>query len=199
MAPCNHRHQAALKAPNALQGRYKVYKQGTNKLIEFLITAAGRCCDLKTIVHSIKNKITIKKSNKSQPKFALKTSELVKLAQAVADSDPPIDVPESVIQILRDVIAGREECNSWYAAQPVKDDLEEQNETHRYFIKASFIILVNPNLIADPLQVLQRVHELLSKARARFTATHPPPTATANQKKKSKGKSTTYGDTLSIH
>lgn len=120
-----------------MHGRYKVYKKGTNKLIDFLISAAGRCCDLKAIISSLKNKILPKRASKEQPTLSLNTAELVKLAQVIADSDPPIDVPENVLAILRDVIAGREECNTWYASQAVHDGLELENEGHRYFIMVS--------------------------------------------------------------
>ena len=38
------------------------------------------------------------------------TRELIKLAEAISGSNPPIDVPEEVILTARDVIKGREEC-----------------------------------------------------------------------------------------
>ncbi|KAK5113585.1 hypothetical protein LTR85_010814 [Meristemomyces frigidus] len=130
-------------APKALLGRYKLYKAGTKKLINWLASSAGRCSDLKSIIKSLGCGLPCRPSKKSQRSgsgsdvsITIPTQELLKLAEAIAASDPPVEIPESIIQIAKDVIAGREECAEWYAAQALQDggELENENESHRYFI-----------------------------------------------------------------
>lgn len=128
-------------APQALLGRYKIYKAGTKKLVEWLVASAGRCCDLNAIIKSLACGLPLKASKKGRkhtdtPSLEIRVQELLKLAQAIANSEPSSNIPESIIQILKDVIAGRQECADWYAAQALKDGgkLEKENETHRYFL-----------------------------------------------------------------
>lgn len=64
-------------AGNPIVGRYKLYKQGTTKLIQWLAQAAGACCDLTSILKALQGQSTIcvqeptsivKRSNKSKKK-----------------------------------------------------------------------------------------------------------------------------------
>jgi len=43
-------------APNPIVGKYRLYKTGTNKLVQWLAKAASACCDISTIINSIKVK-----------------------------------------------------------------------------------------------------------------------------------------------
>ncbi|KAK4539781.1 hypothetical protein LTR36_010369 [Oleoguttula mirabilis] len=144
-------------APKALLGRYKLYKAGTTRLVQWLASSASQCCDLKSIVKSLGSGLRAKptkpkKTKRPETPVEIRTQELVKLAEAIASSHFSIDVPERIIEIVQDVIAGREECAEWYAAQALQDggELEKENESHRYFI-----------------MVLKRIKDLLCDARAR--------------------------------
>jgi len=127
-------------APKPLSGRYKFYKAGTKKLINWLANSAGRCSDLKSIIKSLGCGLPFKRSKKnkhsSDATVEIRASELVKLAEVIANSGSPVEIPETIIQIAKDVIAGREECAGWYASQALQDggELEKENESHRYFI-----------------------------------------------------------------
>lgn len=129
-----------------MQGRYKVYKAGTKKLVDWLVNTAGHCCDLRAIIKSLHGRLptendsaTNKKSRTVAPTYELKTQELVRLAQAIVDSELLVVVPQNIIQVLQDVIAGRQECAEWYATQALEEsgDLAEENQSHRYFIMVS--------------------------------------------------------------
>jgi len=76
-------------------------------------------------------------SGKAQ--YELRTQELLKLAQAIADAGPPLEVPESVIDVVQDVIAGRQECADWYATMPDAATVEKENESHRFFIEVCML------------------------------------------------------------
>ena len=67
------------------------------------------------------------------------TTELVKLAEAIAKAVPPVPVPAGVFLIIKDVIAKRERSAQWYSAQALKEDsnIAVENESHRYFILVS--------------------------------------------------------------
>lgn len=148
-------------APKPLFGRYKLYKAGTNKLIQWLASSASRCCELKSIVKSLGSSLkakTTKKNKEPTSPVEIRTQEILKLAEAIAAADPPIDIPETIIEIAKDVIAGREECAGWYAAQALQggSELEQENESHRYFIL-----------------VLQRVLNLLIDAHGKRPSPEP--------------------------
>ncbi|KAK4949366.1 hypothetical protein LTR10_011984 [Elasticomyces elasticus] len=139
-------------APTKLHGRYKLYKAGTAKLVQWLAKSAESCCDLKTVIKSLDN------SNKPKPSRGsclvnIRTQELVRLAETIAASRPPIAIPESILLITIDVIAGRKECAEWYGAQALEEGskLDKENKSHQYFIL-----------------VLQKVLSLLEEARTKI-------------------------------
>ncbi|CZT20929.1 uncharacterized protein RCC_06790 [Ramularia collo-cygni] len=161
--------------PKPLIGRYKLYKAGTSRLVEWLSITGGRCCDLKKVLKSLNSGVSTKKqSEKSIKDVEVGTQELLKLAEAIASSDS-VPVPQEIIDITREVIAGREKCAEWYSAQPLSDNgkLKKENINHRYFI-----------------QVLQKVLRLLLQACDKqppaAQATQPSRDATDAAKKKRK-------------
>jgi len=126
-------------APSELVGCYKVYKSKTKALIYWLTRTAGTCCDLTSVIKSLASSLPPKPSrrqNNESSEVEIQTAELVKLAQAIAASDPPADVPQGIILVLQDIIHGREECAEWYSAQALGQGskVERENQTHRYFI-----------------------------------------------------------------
>ena len=157
-----------------LLNSYKLYKAGTKKLIEWLASTASRCCDIKTIVQSCG--ASLKRGSSTTDgrcEVEIRTREVLKLAEVVATSEPPVAIPSTIIDIAKDVIAGREECADWYAAQALQggSGLEEENETHRYFIL-----------------VLRKVSKLLIDTRAKRPTTEAKNECSKNATKKKSGK-----------
>ncbi|KAK5745899.1 hypothetical protein LTR17_001028 [Elasticomyces elasticus] len=147
-------------APNPIVGRYKIYKKGTNKFVAWLAKTASRCSDITDILTTV---------TPSTPAATIKirTRELIALAKAIASARPPIELSASVLKACEDVIAGRQACAEWYAAQAIQDnsDLAEQNRTHVFFI-----------------DTLKKVHELLSTCKQQ--APSPAPNHTTTKKTK---------------
>lgn len=121
----------------AFIGRYKRYKAGTKQVIEWLARTADRVGDLASCLDCLRPKANGTKLSKADIEtIRIKTHELKKLAALIADSDPPVGVPREVLQVLEDVIAGRQACASWYASQAIGDvsELASQNDSHAHFI-----------------------------------------------------------------
>lgn len=66
----------------------------------------------------------------------LSTVELLKLAQVIVAADPPVKISQSILNIICEVIAGRQDCANYYSAQSscINDEVARENEGHRYFI-----------------------------------------------------------------
>ena len=112
-------------APQELIGRYKEYKSKTKNVLHWLIQTASTCCDVATVVRSLAS--GSKKTNASggaaacdSAELEIRTDELLELARRICDANPPVDVPEGILLIIEDVIAGRESCSEWYSAQALK-------------------------------------------------------------------------------
>jgi len=152
-----------------LLGRYRLYKSGTKRLIDWLTNSASHCCDLKSIIKSLDTnfKTKISKTKGAETPLEIRTQELLKLAEAIAKSQPLVDIPDTITQIAKDVIAGREECAEWYSAQALGGDVERENESHRYFI-----------------MVLQKILKLLSEARATRPKSETEPKARKSKAKR---------------
>lgn len=167
-----------MTATKPLVGRYKLYKAGTSKLVNWLSNTGSRCCDLKKVLKSLSSGTSTKKQSKKSTReveVEVSTQELLKLAQIIVDSGA-ITVPPEIIDIAREVIAGRENAAEWYSAQALSDDgsLEQENNTHRYFIK-----------------VLQRVLHLLLHACVRQPTQTEPGNVNARKIKETKSRQTT--------
>lgn len=123
--------------PAAFIGRYKRYKAGTKQVIEWLARTADRVGDLRSCLDCLKPKASGSKLSKADIEtIRIKTHELKKLAVLIADSDPPVGVPRDILRVLKDVIAGRQACASWYASQAIAEvtELQSQNDSHAHFI-----------------------------------------------------------------
>ncbi|KAK5721712.1 hypothetical protein LTR15_006303 [Elasticomyces elasticus] len=107
--------------PAPIVGRYKLYKAGTKELLRWLANTASSCCDTQR--------------SPDQP-IKLSTRDLIALAKAIASADPAIGIPSNITELAEKVIAGRQHCADWYAAQPSTTDktLVEDNEKHAHFI-----------------------------------------------------------------
>lgn len=110
-------------APQELVGRYRKYRSATNGLLYWITTTAGTCCNLK----DVKSLASTSKSATRPPQapyytgdYEISTDELIQLAEKICSSDPPIEVPEGIVLILRDAINRREACAAWYSGQALK-------------------------------------------------------------------------------
>lgn len=104
-----------------LVDRYRRYKRGTDRLIEWL-ASSGRRATPAPKVHT-----------------PLHVDDLVILAQSICDNTPPISVPSEILLVTADVIEGRRVCADFYnelVQDPKLNDtsLGKRNKTHRYFI-----------------------------------------------------------------
>ncbi|KAK4544053.1 hypothetical protein LTR36_004551 [Oleoguttula mirabilis] len=97
-------------ATSPIIGRYKLYKAGTTKVVQWLAKTAGACCDIGSIISSLKTKSTKKKKKPSREPVQISTRDLVALAEAIASTDPSVDIPVDILQIIKEVIAGRQVC-----------------------------------------------------------------------------------------
>ena len=110
-------------ATKSIHGRYKVYKAGTKKVVDFLVSAGSKCADLKTVVKSLDCSLPFKSAKEpsntstANSEYGIRIHELLKLAHVIAATDPPLEVPEKVIENLKDVIAGRQSCADWYVSK----------------------------------------------------------------------------------
>ena len=143
-------------------GRYKLYKKGTRSIVYWLTQTAGQLVDLKDIIHSLVSAASGDKHTKQSTKggtqeLEIRPAELVKLAEVISKSKPAVDIPEGITLIIKDVIAGRKECGSWYAAQTFEksSSMNKENESHRFFVL-----------------VLERVYSILCAARTQSAGPH---------------------------
>ena len=144
-------------ASTQLANRYKRYRAGTAKLVNWLANTARKCIDITDIIPAMMPSKTASKQAKSkrknaaaseQSKILLSTADLLKLTEIVAYST--VAVPENILTVARDVIAGREASASFYAAIASAEDTEgiDRNKTHQHFI-----------------EVLHQIVELLQNAK----------------------------------
>lgn len=143
-------------ANSPLSGRYKLYKAGTSKVVNWLANAASRCCDIKTVVQSLGSSASVTKHKRpaSRNDVVISTKELLKLAEAIVHAKSPQPIPADIIHVAKDVITGREQCAAWYAGQVIAGDssIAKENSSHRFFI-----------------EVLRRIVTLLEEAHVRNT------------------------------
>lgn len=134
--------------------RYRRYKAGTAKIVNYLVSTAQQCGNIATILPSLKAAKKASKSAKRDPSSVtasetavqVNTVDLVKLAEIVSKSK--LDVPLE-IYVVKDVIAGRRTCADWYKAISKDDDPDRstQDQSHMHFIR-----------------VLENIHDLLEAA-----------------------------------
>ncbi|KAF2774330.1 hypothetical protein EJ03DRAFT_4996 [Teratosphaeria nubilosa] len=144
----------------SLIAQYLRYKEGTDKLVEWLATEAQKCggSNISKLLPTLRDaKEAVRKAKKgrgadrSATTVLVRVADLITLAKIVASSKLPI--PHSIISMTKDVIAGRQACADVYAKSLAEKDvgnakkLESDNQGHQHFIA-----------------VLQQVLDLLSAA-----------------------------------
>ncbi len=169
--------------PLTVQGRYLRYKAGTRKTREFLIATAARCGDLATILPRFNARFLkrLQLFSKNQLSENLRTDELVSMAKAIANSAISVEIPESILRVLREAITLREGYAAWYSAQRGGSELQRANESHRHFIEVGCHLTFHQTDLMSA-QALRQVLELLTSARVRSAATVVPSKAGAGSR-----------------
>jgi hypothetical protein len=109
-------------------GRYQLYKQGTRKIVDWLLQTAGRFINTSPFL------LPDKKKDRS----SIKARALVALAEAIVSAQRTSVSPlitATIIELVWEVIEGRQASAAWYATQPAaSNEAESANDTHKYFI-----------------------------------------------------------------
>jgi len=129
-----------------LAGRYALYKEGTAKLVRWLKTNAS----LSSAAYA-----------NAYLKVIVSTGDLLPFAGAIAGVGASVRIPGSLLDLILDVITGRQVCADWYASpasEPAVDTAAEEtsNRAHRHFIT-----------------VLQEIYDTLSAARMKQKEARP--------------------------
>lgn len=103
-------------------GRYDLYKEGSDRLVRWVVKTALTC--RRSIIKLSSSKVSVR--------------DLLKCAELISTWDhPPIEVPFEMIELAADVIAGRSTAVDFYSAQQQKSEAEKaSNAGHIYFIEA---------------------------------------------------------------
>lgn len=172
--------------------RYMRYKAGTKQVVNWLANTAAEHCDLRGVLGCLKNEPATRHPTAaafsrgqpgsltsggakatSDPKTSatvrVKSHELLVLAKSIVAAKQHT-VPAGILQIIQDVIDGRQNCAGWYASQTAAEDVEMANENagHLHFI-----------------EVMLEVQQHLSKLQT-TPGSEVKPTKTAETGKKSK-------------
>lgn len=81
----------ALPKDSPIQGRYKLYKAGTAKLVQWLATTANSCCDISSILSSFRKGGAHKQSSFHRS-VRISTRDLIGLANAIVKARPVVEV-----------------------------------------------------------------------------------------------------------
>lgn len=147
-----------------IQNRYRQYKVGIAKILNWLVTTAQASRDVSGILPSLRELNTAAKqatqrsqTNQTAPaKIAVSTAQMLQLAEIIVATSA--SVPEDIMRTTKAVIAGRQLCSDWYAALGNATDrtVAEQTGKHRYF-----------------MGILQRIQSLLERAKSSKRPTRP--------------------------
>ena len=157
-------------ADQAISDLYERYKSGTKQVVQWVAETAND------------QRAGAAPSKKPQRAITLSTSELLRLAERIADNANPKRAPPTgiavIISVLSSVISGRRECATWYR---LKAELlaRDKDKSHEYFVG-----------------VLEAVFGYLWHARERSLA--PKPGKQGKQRKEQSGKSLTAREAESV-
>ncbi|KXT15453.1 hypothetical protein AC579_10607 [Pseudocercospora musae] len=103
-------------------GRYDLYKEGSDRLVRWVVKTALTC--RRSIVKLSRNKVSVK--------------DLLKCAELISTWDhPPIEVPFAMIELAADVIAGRSTAVDFYSSHQQKSEAERASDAgHIHFVRA---------------------------------------------------------------
>lgn len=124
-------------------GRYKLYKKGIERLVRWLTDTAQRCGGSFNFFETLHSRAA------QSSVIVLTTKDIISLANLIAN-DESANIPEDMLEITKDVIAGRELCALWYKIQGKRKNEEAvlSDRRHAFFI-----------------DTLKHVHDILSSAK----------------------------------
>ena len=133
-------------------GRYKLYKKGTDTLLQWLVETASTCCDVNAITGV---------RRKGFERYTLATGDWLKLAKKIETAGD--EVPHEILRITAEVIRGREAAAKWYGTQRTNTstNLSPDDDGHLFFI-----------------DVLKEIHRMLSSLPRIMTAESAAPKPT---------------------
>lgn len=119
----------------SLAGRYIRYKDGTEKLIAWLVSTASGCCDIVRLVSSLESPKSTH-SAASGEAIEVKVTELVPLAKAILNSEATAKIPARILEITRDIIIDLTKCANEYAAKSIRQTgrLADKDQSYQHFI-----------------------------------------------------------------
>lgn len=128
---------------NAISDLYQRYKIGTKRIVQWLAETATKRSK-GTTVFAAPNIASNRTGTKSP--ISITTKDLVRLAENIAATanakKPAPEGIDSILIILRDVIAGRRECAEWHAMRNVECevDAEQRDRSHVHFVETLQLI-----------------------------------------------------------
>ena len=160
-----------MEAELSIAGRYRRYKEGTTTIVDWLVRAAGQCCDISDIVASLKTRGNKRRATSGDTTLEIRTSELLHLATAIASSTPQVKIPVIITSTLRDVIAGRKSFSDLYAAGLTTQSRDVSSiKSHQHFI----VVLEEVEQILVTAQAKARTAELVSSEKGTPCAASTP-------------------------
>ncbi|KAF8853740.1 hypothetical protein BDZ45DRAFT_66911 [Acephala macrosclerotiorum] len=122
-----------IELPDFILDSYKRYKLQTQNVVTWLGQTGYRC--------SSRSRPQTHTSNKKNKKSPIGTTrdiplkDFVPLARSIAEADPPVTIPRSILHGLQSVIQKRKKCAEWYSQIGGDQTLQRGNETHAYFVE----------------------------------------------------------------
>lgn len=117
-------------AQNPATGRYQLYKQGTARIVAWLVETASKIADTPKSLCSLNTLDGAPNSTQRKQKSVtiVKTRELLAFARVIATASLS-RVPPAIIDLIAQVIEGRQACADWYALEPASTEV--RNRTSR--------------------------------------------------------------------
>ncbi|OTB11268.1 hypothetical protein K445DRAFT_26831 [Daldinia sp. EC12] len=131
---------------------YRQYKEDTEKIAGWLVYNARKCgyridqyiAESSTDVLTAQSKrlkgkarkraqteSTVLRNSSSIPKYSIKVSEFSRMARAIAEFKPKVDIPKALDNLFRRAIATRTKVTRWHEISSHGD--KESNKTHAHF------------------------------------------------------------------
>lgn len=119
----------------SLVNRYKQYKAGTAKVVDWIVGEASTVRNVSDTLPSMQD--TAKQPRKPQTRtsettIAVNTTQMLDLARLVAHA--AVRIPTDIMYTIDTVIAGRQSCYNWYSSLP-NSYTAEKDSGHLHFIQ----------------------------------------------------------------
>ena len=125
---------------NTLAHRYRQYKDGTAKIVNWLVNTGRNCQDATQIIPALETTGQSSKPRRKNKKAAetrettlpVTASQLSTLTKVIVEASVPI--PANIINTIQTVIHGRQTCAGWYATLASSTDSRVAEQGHQHFI-----------------------------------------------------------------